>query len=67
MKHDPVTVFAAPKKGEKLNLVKLFRAVSEIKLSAEKIKGINKRMSESTEIDFLCDCIIDKINSNGAE
>ena len=52
---------------EKLNLVKLFRAVSEIKLSAEKIKGINKGMSESKEIDFLCDCIIDKINSNGAE
>ena len=52
---------------EKLNLVKLFRALSEIKECAEKIKVINKKLSESREIDSLCDSIIDKINSNGAE
>ncbi len=53
----------------KLNLVALFRKISEIEKSAVELKATNKRLSESKEIMRLCDDILSKIKEieNGAK
>jgi predicted DNA-binding protein YlxM (UPF0122 family) len=52
----------------KLNLVGLFRKVSEIERCASELKATNKRLSESKEIARLCDDILGKVKEieNGA-
>lgn len=45
----------------KLNLVGIFRKVSEIERSAKELKAVNKRLSESKEISRLCDEILGRV------
>ena len=53
----------------KLNLTGIFRSIASIEECAKQIKVINKRLSESKDIDSLADEIIDSIQyiENGAE
>ncbi len=54
---------------EKLELVGLFRKISEIELLTVRLKATNKQLSESKEIARLCDDILAKIKEieNGAK
>lgn len=53
----------------KLHLVGLFHGVSRIGECAKEIKAVNKRLSQSKDIEKLCSEIIDKVKiiENGAE
>ena len=54
---------------EKLNLVGIFRKVSEIEQSALEIKAMNKRLSENKDIANFTDNILKKVKEieNGAK
>ena len=53
----------------KLNLIGIFRKISEIEKYATELKATNKRLSESKEIAHLCDEILSKVKEieNGAK
>ncbi len=53
----------------KLNLIGIFRSISSIEECAKQIKVINKRLSESKDINFLADRIVESVEyiENGAK